>query len=152
MTTNKYRHECAAENAAKFLDWIANRGGVAVWESVDLSDPDMSWSSPALTPEGKPYLKPSWKAGNKPTKVITDLAEIKVYTAKEVQRFHVGVRMGDQGMKLKVTDGGTRRIHAALEKHGEGSFYRFDYEVQDAVIFVPDKEISLKEFAERGGL
>jgi len=152
MENNEFEHECAAENAGKFLDWITNRGGVAVWESINLSNPGASWSTPALTPEGKPYSKPTWQAGNEPVKIVTDPDKIKVFTAKEVQRFHVGVRMGGQGLTLKVTDGGNRRIQKALVKHGEESFCQFDYEVQDAVIFVPEGEISLTEFVKQDGL
>ena len=44
---SQFKHTCAPENAPKFLDWIKNRGGVAVWKSINLSNPDASWSTPA---------------------------------------------------------------------------------------------------------
>jgi hypothetical protein len=53
----------------------------------------------------------------------------------EVKRFHVAVRIGGQGFCLKVTDGGTRRIWRELAKAGTGSFYEFDYNTQEAVIY-----------------
>jgi len=53
----------------------------------------------------------------------------------EVKRFRVGVRMDSQGLCLKVTDGGSRRILRELLKVGDGSFYEFDYFTQEAVIY-----------------
>ena len=66
-----YEHECSLENARLFADWIANRGGVAVWRSVNLSNPGASWSTPALTVEGEPTPKPTWQAANTPEKIVT---------------------------------------------------------------------------------
>ncbi len=48
---------------------------------------------------------------------------------------------------MKVTDGGTRRIDAALDKY-EDSTYVFDYETQEAVIQIPGKVVTLKEYME----
>lgn len=140
-------HDCQVENAPKMLDWIRTRGGVAVWTSLDLSDPGFSMSTPALTTEGQPYAKPHWKLANAPAQVITDPAQIRVITAKEVKRFHVGVRMGAQGLKLKVTDGGTRRIRAAVAKAGDDAWYEFDYGTQEAVIYVPGDAVLLSDWA-----
>ena len=83
------RHEVTEEHAPKFLEWIAKRGGVAVWPSVDLSDPGVSMSSPALTPEGKPTPKPHWKLAAEPSRVITSASEIDVVTWKEVKHEEV---------------------------------------------------------------
>jgi hypothetical protein len=49
-------------------------------------------------------------------------------------------------MTFKVTDGGTRKIRAAVDKAGEGATYEFDYETQEAIITVPDKRVSLAEY------
>ena len=140
------RHEVTEEHAPKFLEWIAKRGGVAVWPSVDLSDPGVSMSSPALTPEGKPTPKPHWKLAAEPSRVITSASEIDVVTWKEVKRFHVGVRRGSQGMSVKLTDGATRKLRAAVAKAGEGATYRFDYEEQAAVILVPSEVVPLDQW------
>ena len=56
---------------------------------------------------------------------------------EEVKRFHVGVRMGSNGLALKVTDGGSRRIRREVSKAGEGAYYAFDYLTQDAIILRP---------------
>ena len=141
------RHEVTEEHAPKFLEWIAKRGGVAVWPSVDLSDPGVSMSSPALTPEGKPTPKPHWKLAAEPSRVITSASEIDVVTWKEVKRFHVGVRRGSQGMSIELTDGATRKLRAAVAKAGEGATYRFDYEEQAAVILVPSEVVPLDQWS-----
>ena len=141
------RHEVTEEHAPKFLEWIAKRGGVAVWPSVDLSDPGVSMSSPALTPEGKPTPKPHWKLASEPSRVITSASEIDVVTWKEVKRFHVGVRRGSQGMSIELTDGATRKLRAAVAKAGEGATYRFDYEEQAAVILVPSEVVPLDQWS-----
>lgn len=146
------RIECSEENAPKFLEWCRSRGGVAHWPSIDLSDFDKSWSTPALSLEGKPTEKPSWKTANEPSFVEKDPAKITVFVPKEVKRFRVAIRMGDSGLRLKVTDAGTRRIRREVEKAGEGAFYQFDYETQEAVIMVSDKECTLEEWAKAKGL
>jgi len=140
------RHEVTEENAPKFLDWIAKRGGVAVWPSVDLSDLGFSMSSPALTPDGQPTPKPHWKLAAEPSRVITDASEIDVVTWKEVKRFRVGVCRGD-GFSFVLTDGATRKVRAAVAKAGEGATHRFDYMTQEAVILLPDVVVPLDKWA-----
>lgn len=140
------KHEVMPENVEKFKDWLANRGGIAIWKSVNLSNPGLSMSSPALEKDGTPYSKPSWQVANQPERIITDPADVVVIVPKEVKRFHVGVRMGSQGMSYKVTDGGTRRIRAAVVNAGDGAWYEFDYSTQEAVILVPDMTVPLNEW------
>lgn len=139
-----FAHGCSVEHAAKFWDWITTRGGLAVWRSVDLSDPTFSQTTPALT-DGQPTTKPSWKVGNEP-EIFTDPTAISVSFDTEVKRFRVAVRRGSQGLSLKVTDGGSRRIRAAVAKAGEGAYHAFDYSTQEAVIFKPTRVCSLAEW------
>ena len=144
-----FKHTCTVENAQKFWDWIEHRGGVALWKSINLSDPGASWSTPALTAGGDPMCKPHWGAESEPTAIFTNPEKIGVVFPEEVKRFHVAVRRGSNGMMLKVTSGGTRRIERELEKSGDGSWYEFDYgDYNNAVILRPGKTISLKEWAE----
>jgi len=142
-----YRHNCTAENAPRFLDWIRNRQGIAVWRSLDLSDPSFSLSTPVLDPEGNPVTKPHWKVGSAPDFIVTNPDEIEVHLDHEVKRFHVAVRLGSNGMKLKCTPGATRRIEAAVATAGPGAYHVFDYETQEAVIMAPEKTQSLTEWA-----
>src|SRR5262245_8279659 len=131
------KHIVTPEHATKMLDWLQTRGGIAIWPSVNLSNPGASWSTPALKEDGSPMTKPTWQAANEPERIITSIDDVMVSIDKEVKRFRVGVRMGRQGFSLKVTDGGTRRIRAAVAKAGEGAYHSFDYETQEAVIMAP---------------
>lgn len=144
-------HVVQQANASRILDWIKNRGGILVWESVNLSNPGASWTTPALDEQGNPSRKPTWEAANEPARKITSADEVDVVTAKEVKRFHVGVRMGSLGMSLKVTDGGTRRIRAevakAEQKSGKEAWYEFDYgDYKNAVILVEGDRVPLNEY------
>lgn len=137
-----------AEHAAKFKDWLANRGGLLIWQSVDLSDPGATMTSPYRGPDGEVVTKPHWKMGDMPIRHITSIDDIEVCVDKEVKRFRVGVRRGSQGFTYKVTDGGSRKIRAAVEKAGVGAYHVFDYMTQEAVIMAPDKVIPLAEWKE----
>uniref|UniRef100_A0A6M3LN24 Uncharacterized protein n=1 Tax=viral metagenome TaxID=1070528 RepID=A0A6M3LN24_9ZZZZ len=122
----------------KFLDWIKNRGGVQVWNNLNLSNPDAGQQfTPAIT-DGLETGKPHWSVGR--GEVIMDISRFRFVKAwKEVKRFRVGVRMGSQGFTMKVTDGGTRRIRAACDKY-PGCSYHFDYATQEVIIEVPEFE------------
>ena len=146
--TEQTKHECAPENAAKMREWIASRGGVAIWRSINLSNPGGSWSTPALTPEGQPYPKPTWEAETAPHRVITDASEIEVITRKEIRRFRVAVRMGGNGLTMKLTDAASRKLRAACDKLGPDSSYTFDYGTQEAVITMPGERVSLVDWVE----
>lgn len=142
-------HEVAPENAAKMLDWIEKRGGVAVWKSVNLDNPGASWSTPALAPDCSPYRKPTWEASSEPYKVITDPSEIAVVTRKEVKRFRVAVKASGSGMSMKLTDASSRRVTREVDRAGEDAGYYFDYENQEAVITVPSDTVPLLQFLGR---
>ena len=133
------QHVVTEDNAALVWMWLKTRGGIAVWESVNLSNFGTSWTTPLNDAQGQPKSKPTWEAGNQPIRIITDPAEVVISKDAEVKRFRVAVRMGSQGLMLKVTDAGTRRIRAAVEKAGKGAYYRFDYETQEAVIYAPTR-------------
>ena len=135
------------ENAPKMVEWVKGRGGVAVWKSVNLSDPDRQMLSPALTTDGKAYPKPHWSMGNEPSEIVKELSEIEVNVDKEVKRFHVAVRPGAQGFSLKLTDASSRRVRAAEEKAGKGAYNVFDYfDEKNCIIMAPEKTIPLTEW------
>jgi hypothetical protein len=60
------RQSVTPENAPRFSEWLKSRGGVAIWRSVDLSDPGASVSTPALTPEGTPTPEASLEVRERP--------------------------------------------------------------------------------------
>ena len=59
--------------------------------------------------------------------------------------------MSSQGLSLKVTDGGTRRIRAAVAKAADNAadhlaWYEFDYQTQEAIIYVHGTSQSLADW------
>jgi len=145
MNETAKRHPISPENATAIKRWITDRGGVALWGSVDLSD--LSWSvlTPKLTEAGAETPKPHWKAGQTPARVFTCLEDFEVVTPREVKRFHVAVRTTQTG-RVKLTDASTRHVRSAVEKAGENAWYEFDYSVQKAVILVPDQTVLLEVY------
>jgi hypothetical protein len=134
------KHRIQARDVQRIWQWFQTRGGIAIWSSVNISDPTMTWTTPLRNSDGRPTLKPSWQSSTEPTRIITDPSEVLVDVPKEVRRFHVGVRRGDQGLTYKVTDGGSRRIKAAVANAGDNAWYEFDYSTQEAVILVPSDD------------
>jgi len=145
-----YQVECCEEHALKFWTWIHHRGGVAQWRSADLGDPGKTWSTPYLDKEGKPTPKQTWKMKDKPEKIVTDPAQVRVYAPLEMDRFHVAVKRGS-GLQLVLTDASARRLKSRQKKLGDDSFYEFDYSTQEAVLFVNDWETTLLDYAEKKG-
>ncbi len=144
-------HRCLPANAKIFMEWLTTRGGLALWRSINLSNPGLAWTTPATEADGTPKTKPSRQAANEPYRIITDPDEVVVDIPKEVKRFRIGIRKASQGMSLKVTDGDTRRIRKevvkAQEQYGE-AWYEFDYILQEVIILVPEKTILLRKFLE----
>lgn len=149
-TQTQFKHECTVDNAPKFLDWIRNRGGVAVWKSINLSNPGASWSSPANNKDGTPMEKPSWQSTNTPV-IFTNPDEIGVATDALFEAFPVALKQN--GMFLHLTDGSQRRVDKALaeceEKHGDAFFRRgvLDIDRPSMGIYYTTEIISLTEWA-----
>lgn len=138
-----------ADNASQIAGWLKAGRGLAHWTSIDLSDPGYALTTPALavdlsTKTGKPH----WKVGGEPARIIFDSALVEVRTYELAKRFHIGVRVSGQGLALKVTDGGTRRIRREVMKAGPDAFYNFDYETQDALIWKPSGSQPLVKWME----
>jgi hypothetical protein len=138
------------ENAPKFSEWLKKRGGLAVWRSVDLSDPGASCTTPALTEDGKAYPQPHWKYDNKPERIVIDANEVQVQRMVEVKRFHVATKRGNS-FNYVLTDGAQRRLYRELEK--AGSTYIFDYGAyENCIILKPDKVQTLTEWEAKQAL
>jgi hypothetical protein len=138
------------DTAVKIRPWFSDRGGVAVWKSINLSAPGGELLTPAVT-DGKPTPKPHRGMGwvsNTPL-IISDPAGVTVIIDKEVKRFHIAVRLGAQGFTLKLTDASSARVRRELDKW-EGASYVFDYETQEAVIMAPMEKMSWAEYINRG--
>ena len=109
-----YKIEVTAAEAPRLLDWLTNRGGVAIWESADLSRAGERTFTPADTD------RPGWHYSQKPVEVVTDRADIGVYTETLYKAFAVGLRRS--GMTLKLSDAAQRKLTATMDaciaKHG----------------------------------
>ena len=133
-----------AENAELMKGWLLNRGGIAVWRSINMSNPGATWSTPAKAKDGTPMPKPNWQCANEPERIITDPGAVLVMEAKEVARFRVAVRPGaNNPMVFKLTDASSARLRKVLAKHGPDAWHSFDYTQQQAIVYVPGKTTSM---------
>lgn len=117
---SKFLIECRPDHAAKLRDWIANRGGVALWRSIDLSDPGATVLTPANS------AKPHWKFANEPEVIVTKESDVGVYTEVLFKAFHVTLRRSSNGLSLKLTDHASAKVHKIMdechEKHGNAHY------------------------------
>ncbi len=128
--------DCSAENAPKFVEWIRSRGGVALWRSANLSNPGATWSAPA------DVTRPTWQAEEKPWFIVTDPDEIEVYIPLEVSRLKIATKV--RGFTVHLTKPSTMRLHKALVKAGNDSFYAFNGD--EAVIYTRSEVKSLSKW------
>lgn len=135
---NHKPHIVTEQTARMIADWLRTRNGIAIWESIDMSRPDASVTTPVNGPAGHPTAKPYHWVASEPACIITDPDDVLVSKDIEVKRFHVAVRLGAYGFKVKCTDASTRRIRREVEKAGKGAYYEFDYATQEAVIMKPE--------------
>ena len=147
------RYLCEAENAPQISEWMKTRGGVLVWGSADISDPEKTWTTPYLRASGEVTTKPYWQAQDKPLAHFTDPALIDVSEPVEVKRFRVALSMGAQGFKVKLTAHSTMKVRKEVAKAAGGkegaAWYAFDYGTQEAVIFKEGERLSLPEWEKK---
>ena len=146
MPTTAIKHRVLAADAHQVWRWFQERGGIAIWRSIDMSTAGQSWTTPLRDSEGNPMPRQSWRMEEKPSLTITDPMEVLVNLPTEVKRFRVAVRAGRQGLLLKCTAAGSARIRRACERAGEESWYEFDHETQEAVIYIPGDSKPLSEY------
>jgi hypothetical protein len=133
--------------------WLGQGRGVAVWQSINLSNPGGEWFTPARTVEGAAVTKPNWQCGNEPTQIIESTDEVQVVTPKEVKRLkRIGIRHGSQGLSLKLTDASSARVRNAVseaeDEYGE-AWYEFAGDIftgVEVVICVPGNKMPLAEY------
>ncbi len=161
MNTEKYK--IGPESVEQVRRWIKDRGGVAHWKSVNLSNPGGSWSTPATikrkdcngAPEGDPedvlpYPAPNWQCATKPSHITTSEDDVLVQVPKLWRRFHVAVRRGSNGMSMKLTSASSDKVRAQVEKcsleTGLEAWHEFDYLNQDCCIFYPLETVPLSQY------
>jgi hypothetical protein len=146
-------HQCEARVAAQWTNWIASRGGIAVWQTLGPVYPPARCYWPLLSLDGLPCSAPRADVGDTPAEIITDPARVEVVTYRAFERFVVGVRHGAQRLSLRVDEDGRRRIDEALERaRREGHvdvMHEFDYQTHEVVILVPDVVMTLSTFLSR---
>jgi hypothetical protein len=139
-------YEIHPDHAKKIAEWLAHRGGVLIWHSAKIGSVQ-TLTTPALLVDGTPDTKPPhWSMKENPEHV-TDIGQVFVVEPKEVKRFHVAVRMGGQGLCIKVTDEGSNRIRKELAKAGDNAWYEFDYcDYNNCIIFNEGKKTPLAQY------
>lgn len=136
----------SAVDAFKIALWLETRGGVAVWQRINLSNPGSAFC-PVNQENGEPMQKPSWEYADKPERIVSNPCDVIVYVPVVAARMHVAIRKSSNNFMLKLTDASSRRVRAMLEKLGEKSSYHFDYgEYKNCVFTVEGEEKILPEF------
>lgn len=146
---SNFDYACDSDHAPKLAAWLRERGGICVWTSADLSSGGQKMVTPALDSEGRAAHPPHWSVDKTPTK-ITDAARVGVRVLREVKRVRVAVEKG-QGLSFDLTEASSRRLREELEKAGPESGYAFDYDRQEAVISVCEREVALAEWEAQHG-
>ena len=145
---------CSRANAPTLLEWIRTREGIAVWRTVNLSDPWRSWSAPVIDKQGNRLVRPHSYAASEPERIITSADDVEVQEGREVKRFHIGVER--HSLAFKVTTASSDRIRREVDKASEKyqceAWYEFDYNAQGVIIYVPDFTQTLTEFAKENNL
>jgi hypothetical protein len=117
-----FKIEIHERDRERILDWMANRGGVAIWSSLDLSRAGQRTFTPADA------TQPSWHFNTKPDEIVTDRADIGVYTETLFKAFPVSLRRSSSGMTLKLTDPSQRKVDRHMEqcheKHGNAHYQK----------------------------
>jgi hypothetical protein len=139
--------DCAAVNAATFRKWIRERGGIAVWRSIDLGNLGTT-STPARTEAGDPTPPPGWRFAKTPERIVINESDVNVFTSKLVKSIRIGLSRGS-GLSIVLSEASSRRLREAVAKAGDRAFYEFGYNDKDqrvANIFVPDREVPLIDY------
>lgn len=119
------------EQASKAVEWLSNRGGIAVWTNCNMSSQSLGTESytPALTADGKPMGSPGWQYGQTPSRIVTDPAEVCIVEYAE----HARVRTipGKYGPPCDPIKRGRDKVDAALQTAGDGSYWQFDWNTRN---------------------
>lgn len=146
----KFLLQTTAKNAAKLAAWIEHRGGVAVWPSVDLSDPDKQLLTPALT-DGEPTARPHWKCATE-AKLVTTTDQVGIYQESTFREFTVAIRRSDNGLSAKLTDASQAKVERVIaqckDKHGNAFIKRgvLDVDRPSIGVYYASDPVSLTDF------
>jgi hypothetical protein len=144
------RQRITEDMAPKIREWIKTRGGASQWESVNLSNPDAAWWSPANQVDGSPTPKPTWQAAESPAQTLISEKSFEVVLPVEVKRFRIALRRSGSGMYVKLTDKSSARVRSECDKAGEGAWYQFDYNTQECIVMRPGQVVPMETWNMEG--
>lgn len=102
-----------ADHYPKFALWDAERGGILLWRSCDLSSAGRTWCTPAKTADGADTPKPHYAACD-PT--LMRLADMTFYKQELVSTHAIRTRIGSQGFSIKVSDTSTSAMNKRVTR------------------------------------
>lgn len=138
-------HRITAPNVPLVVTWFAERGGIAVWASINIANLGATWTTAATMADGSPPRRPNWQAGPTPDRIITDPADVLVEVVREVKRFTLTVPPDVTG-PIKLTPASQEIMRQALTLAGAGAYYEFDARTHAAVIYVPESVTPLPDY------
>lgn len=138
------KHLITTMQAPTVWKWFQQKGGIAIWEWVNLAHPGASWTTPRLTDRGTPSTKPSWECADEPVRVIRDPDKVDGVPDREYLRFRVAVHPGSQGLVEKCTGASSRHMRDAVAKAGD---HQSDYATQEDIVMQPTNRIGLLAWA-----
>jgi hypothetical protein len=151
MQATQFKHVTSQGNAGKVWDWLQNRDGILVWKSASLSDPSASCTTPFRDQEGKQIESAGWKYDKNPEH-ITSADEVGVDIVRVLEEVPIKVRMGSQGMSLKITDASKRKMDRLRDKHQKGQAGEVwwtpsgDFLFPSCLICVSDRQVPISQF------
>ena len=134
-------------------DWLATRGGVAVWRNCNLSSHSIGSEAftPATLEDGSAPTPPGWQYGREYV-LVTDAAAFVVQTWRETER--VKVMPSKYGPPCDPIRRGRDRLDAALARAGEGAswrwvrdFYQFGSGWRQVIVEAPAESVPLSDWA-----
>jgi hypothetical protein len=64
-------------------------------------------------------------------------------------RSGISTQESSDGLYTKLTDASAERLRREVEKEGENSYYGFDYETGEAIIYQNEKLIPITEYVQQ---
>ncbi len=131
------------EHVPQFWQWIQSRGGVAFWQSQDLSSGGKTVQTPVRSEDGTPKTKPHWQYPDSPLRIITDPKEILVVVAQP-----------DKDLPLKRNGEETIAVRERFKQLPPHSYYLPDFGGSKPVakMYVATAVVPLDEYIERSRL
>lgn len=148
-------YEITPEAASRISEWIATRGGVAVWRNCNMSSHSIGSEAftQATKEDGSPATSQGWQYGQSVESIETDIAAFTVKTYRETTR--VKAVPSKYGPPCDPVARGRKALDKALEQAGEGAVWRWNYDSggygsawREIIVEAPDKTVPLSDWTE----